>query len=55
MNAKKCDRCGKFYDYAPNKFAAIQRDTFCNIEYDLCEECQNDLKQFMNVQEETDE
>lgn len=63
MDAKKCDRCGKFYteekrkvDYTVDIFGKkifqvklIYRGDNCSyaIDLDLCSYCMNDLKKFL--------
>lgn len=57
MQAKKCDRCGKFYTENKNKYEKgsycanrilvfAGRHIFC--EYDLCDGCVNKLMEFLN-------
>ena len=58
-NAKKCDRCGKFYelyniandDVKPNCVAAVNCDFkgiyTKDIMYDLCPECMTEFKKWM--------
>lgn len=58
MNAKKCDRCGKFYDYYNGnknkesanaiKFVENARDGVygCSL-YDLCPECMSKLQEWL--------
>lgn len=60
MNAKKCDRCGKYYDsYGinndPNNTNAIMfvnadKDGryFSHEVIDLCPECKNEVKEFVD-------
>lgn len=57
MNAKKCDRCGKFY--LPTEYTEDTYDRFfvtrkikCEgsiktIHYDICEACNEDMFGFM--------
>lgn len=54
-NAKKCDRCGKFYD--PNEstfkkdvsqFKLAKLKNCFERELDLCQNCQYELKNWMN-------
>ena len=59
--AKKCDRCGKFYEHYPkgnktqsNAIRKIQIDAFGGTmnDYnewmmDLCQECMNEFEKFM--------
>lgn len=58
--ARKCDRCGKFYerstvkweDYAARGVACgFTINGRCNdiIPYDLCDSCMNELKEFMGI------
>lgn len=63
MIAKKCDRCGKFYEHYPvgNKFQynAIRRiqrtaageTVTCirNLTTDLCPECMDEFEKFMTA------
>jgi hypothetical protein len=69
MDAKKCDRCGSFYvrkelkkDNAVDIFGklvfAIElkyrgRNCDCGLDVDLCPNCMNDLKIFMEVKRTT--
>lgn len=69
MDAKKCDRCGAFYirkelkkNNAVDIFGKpvfgvrlIYRGTGCDhgVDVDLCPNCMNDLKMFMEVQNVT--
>ena len=57
--ARKCDRCGKFYDYYPkgydiqyNGVQRIYRDRGESLRhstaYDLCPECMNAFDEFMS-------
>lgn len=51
MTAKKCDRCGKYYDLHRNgscKYYLSKIDTLNGRHYsiDLCEECSNDLQEW---------
>lgn len=58
MNAKKCDKCGKFYDeYStksydaePNAILLVQnqenKETYCCKQYDLCRECMENLREW---------
>ena len=57
--AKKCDRCGKYYDKCPNaktingyKVRGIKIFTSGPyIELDLCEKCIDDLYDFLGIDE----
>lgn len=64
MNAKKCDRCGAYYD--KNKkhktFGRISGGVISGIwmvdqsgredyYFDLCDDCIGDLKKFLNIKE----
>lgn len=64
MNAKKCDRCGKFYDeYNQNKnhngicFCRKYYSNGFNVSYDncidLCPECMTDVKAFVKTDTNT--
>lgn len=57
MQAKKCDRCGKFYTENENKYIrccnSVDRVSVCasgNVydTYDLCDDCVNQLMEFLN-------
>jgi len=54
MNAKKCDRCGRYFDlkghYLELKAKPIIDLTgpMFGSEYDLCETCQQDFNDFIN-------
>lgn len=54
MNVKKCDRCGKYYEYYsdPNGLK-LTRSTYnnviwCDRQIDLCEDCMFDLRCWLN-------
>lgn len=57
MNAKKCDRCGKFYD-----IKAKGEDHYCRIDvvgswgedYDLCSDCTKALAKWYNCENSDD-
>lgn len=68
MNAKKCDRCGAYYD--KNKkhktFGRISGGVISGIwmvdrngtnerRFDLCDDCIGDLKEFLNIKEPDEE
>ena len=54
-DAKKCDRCGKFYEGNEVRYSE-KGLVVCNkhYEYDLCEDCLKDLDEFMILKEEND-
>ena len=48
MDAKKCDRCEKFYNtQPPKKYILAKRIGFNKIEIDLCPECYSMLESFL--------
>lgn len=51
MDAKKCDRCGKFYEIGKNEGEILLKtyDTLNNYEnnIDLCDSCLSDFLKFM--------
>lgn len=59
MNAKECDRCGRFYDEyntkgyhtEPNTLMLIQEQEkdfpYCTKKYDLCPECMAELQEWL--------
>lgn len=59
-NAKKCDRCGKFYEKNETKrkingeyVEGIKICTYANRKiYDLCGDCIENLYEFMNLNDE---
>lgn len=69
MEAKKCDRCGSFYMRKERKMdnavGILGKKVYridmiyrnggcdCNLNVDLCPNCMNDLKIFMEVQNVT--
>lgn len=50
MNAKKCDRCGKFYDF-PSITTSIEVrefiDKYGTKTWDLCYTCRKELEEFL--------
>lgn len=61
MDAKKCDRCGAFYDkYGSSKQATeikiINGDTCnrcaCDKSYELCPECMREVETWINEKRE---
>ena len=58
-DAKKCDRCGKYYDKSTNAKSIDGRSVrgikiFTSgpyIELDLCEKCIDDLYDFLGIEE----
>lgn len=57
--AKKCDRCGKFYVYNKHEFKGCnirhRTDTTQSIYFDLCDECIVKLWNFLTPPVETDD
>lgn len=61
-SARKCDRCGKYYDYNALKNIKskqiigirIQTSTYFD-DYDLCPECADKLLKFMGIKEDDKE
>lgn len=54
MKAYKCDRCGKFYESMCNPDIWVTKDChpYPDIKiYDLCEDCRNELKQWLENKE----
>lgn len=48
-NAKKCDRCGAFYVVTGKKTIYVAKKEWSEWnELDLCSECQNKLKEFLD-------
>lgn len=48
MDAKKCDRCGKFYDKQPHKkYILIEKIGPNRFEMDLCPECYSKIESFL--------
>ena len=69
MNAKKCDRCGKYYDIYMYKIPQKDNDRHGNkvtifnntvfndhqVEsFDLCNPCMTKLEKFLGMNKETD-
>lgn len=56
MNAKKCDRCGVFFeegtDYLILKEKVVTNDFLFGKEYDLCPICQEEFYKFLNKYKE---
>lgn len=60
-DAKKCDRCGKYYDSDANRNVAVDsvpiegvdigagRNAYRTFRYDLCEDCAEELLKFMHI------
>lgn len=54
MNAKKCDRCGRYFECDDNyleirvKLIIDKTSPMFGEEYDLCESCQENFDNFMN-------
>ena len=54
MNAKKCDRCGKFYINQSTKVTIKDDDILGYFEeYDLCGSCKNMLLAFLKDPDKT--
>lgn len=48
MDAKKCDRCEKFYNKRlPKKYILTERIGFNKFEMDLCPECYSKIESFL--------
>lgn len=58
-DAKKCDRCGKYYITNKQEFKGCslrhQKYNTQSIYFDLCDECVEKLWSFLNCPVETDE
>lgn len=58
--AKKCDRCGKYYEYTTKYTRLVHKEYVRGVgyrlkcSYDLCDECRDDLYKFMNIEETQD-
>jgi len=67
MNAKKCDRCGKFYDtysypvtqkgpYRHGNGLELENEVWGNNHYierfDLCKDCMDELEDFLGFNKE---
>lgn len=61
-SARKCNRCGKYYDHHASKNIKtkqvigirIQTSTYFN-DYDLCPKCADKLLKFMGIKEDDKE
>lgn len=61
-DAKKCDRCGRYYDKNETAHTGvrvigikiIRADDYCAAKYDFCDECLGKLKNFIDGEELTD-
>lgn len=53
MNAKKCDRCGSYYDKNDNPTFALGKNQTLN-DYpkfiDLCKKCTDELEEWFNAE-----
>lgn len=47
-NAKKCDRCGKYYDGGKRKLLIYDRTINIQSSLDLCEKCETELEQWFD-------
>lgn len=48
-DAKKCDRCGKFYEPYPDGQRVMNTDLLPHVAYyDLCPDCNDDLIDWVN-------
>lgn len=67
MNAKKCDRCGKFYDMYDYKLLKCEHGNTVSIwnikangyeeitkRFDLCKSCMTELEKFLGMNKETE-
>lgn len=61
--ARKCDRCGKYFDILPGAVNYIETDNkdihghfnpSFNREFDLCYDCANELVKWLNMEEDKD-
>lgn len=60
MKACKCDRCGKFYlpDYLKTVAVGYAVDKWNGLNWyhlDLCNDCQGELKEWLNEKGDTNE
>jgi RNA polymerase subunit RPABC4/transcription elongation factor Spt4 len=56
MNAKKCDRCGRYYDENQFCFAGsikYQRPGHVTDDYELCPDCCHKLQSFLKFKDTT--
>lgn len=56
-DAKKCDRCGKYYDNCSPKYYMGDYKTFVMHQdyFDLCEECESELEQWFEMEYTNDQ
>lgn len=59
MNAKKCDRCGKFYEHYNGDDIIMSHNFFKAVygkrTYDLCPECMEKLREWFKEGDKTNE
>lgn len=47
--ARKCDRCGTYHDEKLNKLTVDSTYVMYEAEYDLCDNCYLEFKEFMRA------
>lgn len=47
-HARVCDKCKKVLHYAPDAEIKIYYHPYGNLDYELCSECTEELKQWLN-------
>ena len=49
VKAYKCDKCGKLFEKLPRRIILVKAPLIGSGTFDLCEDCQNALEEFMGV------
>jgi hypothetical protein len=53
--AKKCDRCGKFYEKNFRQIYVVKDKGLCSTKMDLCDECQKELIDWVEKKNENEQ
>ena len=52
MKVTRCDRCGSIFEYSTYVTIRVVKSNNNQRDYDLCEACEKDLKNFLKVTRE---